>query len=1035
MNDFQEDSVASDRARISYDRKRNYRSVVAQQGRVTLEADTNEAAWIAGDALRLETIDIVGPEGTPDNGYAVAVSADGTEFVVGAGTMYLGGWRLQLDKAVELDDQPDWLNQPPSLAVFSKAATTEVVALLAIEQSVTAVEDQALREVALGGPDTAARMRLMQHFVQVPVDATSCAPAAKLMRGVLADNGLAIDPKTLELQFDASLRVSFNPPPQPADPCCPPAQGGYLGADNQLVRVTVTEYNPVKKTGKLLWGWNNASFLYRASLVDAGANPQILTLSPAPIDTDHMPQPKQAIEILRTQCILEDDKAGQDCVAALQGQVMTLGAGSVFANNQLTLPQTLDPTYSSDENPLFVRLWQAQVKFTEGQATPLDEVSGLAVTIRMKKLPAAPFGARPYWHFAVRPNTPQQIYPERYLDKGQLPDGPRQWLCDLAVVQAVPGEPTPTKTAPPQLTVLESCRLHFEPLTKQDSCGCCELVLDAAGDWQGRLNAVLNDESIDSISLCFQPGIFEVTNKITFTQDVVKIRGAGVGTVLRGKTLEAVMEFDGCSAVNLSDFSVIAGAAGDSPKSGTKDLQGAITLRDCALVAIERLILSCVDADFRMASCLYAINTVATDRQQFAPPPRNNIRISNCEFLVGHCQVGVLLVNANIARVEGNGIFTLASLRNITTKNIAQYSYTMARLRKVLLHGLTLVDTAAPTNRAARKLAKRQAKLALRTAPKKGVKQAAAKTLASRPPAKAAKGKQKPPSKAVKGKAKIAGRSASLKSRSTTAHKMNAAKALPVVSPIIEHTLPGRSKITHTFGNLVLQFTTDTALTNSWTNAIKASNLNANSPIREIQDTVKNIAKSALLGTSTQKSLNNYVNVLLPGLYSVSSQGIVVAGQIANDIRILNNTIEGTMQGIHVGLSDAKAVPVVSHLQAAIVQIEGNTISLRMTPESNFDRHGIYVGGVQSAWISNNNLGNVRLGEQGQMPVTGIRVIGQLGPRVLIVGNFMEGFEFGIETEPSAAGPPQIYLWKAADNVSSARNLLNGFTGVDNNLP
>ena len=46
--------MATDRARITFDPARQYRSVLAQQGRVTLEADVNEAAAIASEALRLE---------------------------------------------------------------------------------------------------------------------------------------------------------------------------------------------------------------------------------------------------------------------------------------------------------------------------------------------------------------------------------------------------------------------------------------------------------------------------------------------------------------------------------------------------------------------------------------------------------------------------------------------------------------------------------------------------------------------------------------------------------------------------------------------------------------------------------------------------------------------------------------------------------------------------------------------------------------------------------------------------------------------
>jgi hypothetical protein len=155
------------------------------------------------------------------------------------------------------------------------------------------------------------------------------------------------------------------------------------------------------------------------------------------------------------------------------------------------------------------------------------------------------------------------------------------------------------------------------------------------------------------------------------------------------------------------------------------------------------------------------------------------------------------------------------------------------------------------------------------------------------------------------------------------------------------------------------------------------------------------------------------------------------------------------MQGIHVGLSDAKANPYVSHLQASLVQIEGNTIALRLTPEANFDRHGIYVGGVESAWISNNNVTVMRNSGSSSnsgigyfrysLPVTAIRVVGLLGPRVLIKGNFMNNFraqyDTGIETIPARTDSPPVYIWRASENVSTAGNSLAGFTGVDNNLP
>src|SRR5215467_2497523 len=96
--------MGSDRARVSYDERQQYRSVVMQQGRVTLEADWNEASEIASEELRGETLDIIGRSGTPDDGYAIAPDVHG-DFSVAAGTMYVGGVRAYLPAALHYSQQ------------------------------------------------------------------------------------------------------------------------------------------------------------------------------------------------------------------------------------------------------------------------------------------------------------------------------------------------------------------------------------------------------------------------------------------------------------------------------------------------------------------------------------------------------------------------------------------------------------------------------------------------------------------------------------------------------------------------------------------------------------------------------------------------------------------------------------------------------------------------------------------------------------------------------------------------------------------
>jgi hypothetical protein len=504
--------MVADIARISYDPTRQYRSLISQQGRVTLEADNNEASILEVEALRLETIDIIGPAGTPDNGYAVGSGSGPGGVSIGAGIFYLGGWRLKLDKPIDLSRQPDWVNAPD----FSQASGNLVVSLLLTEQSVGAAEDQALREVALGGPDSAARERLMQHFLREPTKAATCPAGAQTIAELLQEDGVTIDPATLQLLSSARLRAGFVTAPTSQDPCTPAAAGGYLGADNQLVRVTVTQYDAAAKTGTLLWGWNNASLLYRAAM----SNPLTLTLTDIPVDQEHAPQQSQFVEILRTETVLGDN----NYIAAGQGFVVQLAQGYSFDTQQIGLQTALPADYQNNPDPLFVRLWQAEVPFNAATATPLDQLSGITVAITMDALPTQ-IAARPFWCFAVRPSMPQNIYPQRYADAPQPPEGPRQWITDLAIVEA---------QASGSALVMD-CRIPFLPLTQQ-SGSCCGLILgpeDVAG--RGGLQAVVDALAGGPAVLSLRAGTYPLSAPLTLGKQHrdLTIEGCTAGAILQ----------------------------------------------------------------------------------------------------------------------------------------------------------------------------------------------------------------------------------------------------------------------------------------------------------------------------------------------------------------------------------------------------------------------------------------------------------------------------------------------------------------------
>jgi hypothetical protein len=102
----------AERSRDAFDPRKRYAAVGMQQGRVLVDDDVNEAAAILLEEERRTNIDVIGPVGSPDNGFRigppVGVNAP-LDFQIDAGTLYIGGLRLWNPTPVQYALQPDWL--------------------------------------------------------------------------------------------------------------------------------------------------------------------------------------------------------------------------------------------------------------------------------------------------------------------------------------------------------------------------------------------------------------------------------------------------------------------------------------------------------------------------------------------------------------------------------------------------------------------------------------------------------------------------------------------------------------------------------------------------------------------------------------------------------------------------------------------------------------------------------------------------------------------------------------------------------------
>jgi hypothetical protein len=515
---------------VSYDPSRHWRGVINQQGRVTLEADWNEAGAIAAESERAQLVDVVGPSGTPDDGYRVDVAGSG-DLTIRHGTMYVGGERMMLDADLDYANQPDWVDNAGDPLWVDPAAPDgdEAVWLYLREQEVGAVEDPALLDIALGGPDTSERWRIVQRVVRSATGESSCAGALGDLEKSWAEQGLTFDPETMRLESASTLQVSFQEVATGPTLCEPFAQGGYLGAENQLIRVQVASVDG-KGEPTLVWGFDNAYFMYRVSdaVVDGAAGTTTLTLASAPVDSFHQPATGQAVEVLRAAAHLtEETAAADDYVAAARGVVTTCETAYNPDGGTVVISTVLDADTTSSPL-LFLRVWQDTIPAAAGGAVTLG-ATGVQVTLASG---SGTFHAGDYWQFAVRPATPTEVspvYPERILEAPQPPDGPRLWACPLAVIAWSDGSGTVT-----------DCRNHFDDLvtlTGRGGGGCCCVdvtVDDVAGG--EKLQEVIDRYARQGpATICLAPGTYTLSRPLVITADHANltIQGCSEGVTIK----------------------------------------------------------------------------------------------------------------------------------------------------------------------------------------------------------------------------------------------------------------------------------------------------------------------------------------------------------------------------------------------------------------------------------------------------------------------------------------------------------------------
>jgi hypothetical protein len=177
---------------------------------------------------------------------------------------------------------------------------------------------------------------------------------------------------------------------------------------------------------------------------------------------------------------------------------------------------------------------------------------------------------------------------------------------------------------------------------------------------------------------------------------------------------------------------------------------------------------------------------------------------------------------------------------------------------------------------------------------------------------------------------------------------------------------------------------------------------------------------------ASSPNLANWFKNLQSQNPAIASQGIVIGGQCAYDVRILNNTIHGFLQGIHVGQSRAlkdRKSGVVDRTERLV--IKANTITVILHLLKLMERHGIFCGNCGSLVIEENMIAIRRHKGAEKTHIDGIRVFGILGSFAVIRQNHIidpiVGIYFNPINKPIEDLPTS--LWVVADNLATGAHV------------
>jgi Family of unknown function (DUF6519)/Right handed beta helix region len=394
-----------------------------------------------------------------------------------------------LRRLILFTQQPDRPTDAASAITYAPVAgQTDLLYLDAWERHITTIEDPEIREVALGGPDTETRSKIIAQVKVLPnVGDVECGDdIARWNALTKAPNG----------------RLTTRPVPvaAPTNPCQLGESGGFLGLENRLYRVEIHDPGTLPGTVPTFkWSRDNASYAYPIEdfFLDAGGTIyDTIRLSQNGKDDFLKIKELDWIEVSEDISDLSEDSRGTFAqILKVDGNLLTLNTNVAIHRNR-PFPK--------------IRRWDTSTQRLD-KLTNITTGTGIQLEDGIEiEFSGTEFKTGDHWCFSARTLTGEI----EILDK-EAPLGVKHHYCRLGLVTGLAGGGVD----------IEDCRPEFPPLTELPrGGGCCTVTVGEDEEFQD-IQLAIDSLNGGPGTVCIKPGVYVIDKPILVIGKDITIKG------------------------------------------------------------------------------------------------------------------------------------------------------------------------------------------------------------------------------------------------------------------------------------------------------------------------------------------------------------------------------------------------------------------------------------------------------------------------------------------------------------------------------